>query len=144
MSTKDETQIRELLAEHSTAMWERDAERLVARYAPEIVKYDLAPPLRNSAPKDAGAVAKWFAGFDGPIEYEIRDLEVTIGGDVAFCHSLDRMSARPLGAPDKFDLWTRVTVGLRKVDGSWLITHEHTSTPFYMDGSFKAAVDLIP
>jgi ketosteroid isomerase-like protein len=52
--------------------------------------------------------------------------------------------AKPLGTPDKFDLWTRVTVGLRKVDGSWRITHEHTSTPFYMDGSFKAAVDLKP
>ena len=26
----------------------------------------------------------------------------------------------------------------------WKIMHEHSSVPFYMDGSFKAAVDLKP
>jgi ketosteroid isomerase-like protein len=37
-----------------------------------------------------------------------------------------------------------MTLCLTKVDGAWLIEHEHTSTPFYMDGSFRAAVDLTP
>jgi ketosteroid isomerase-like protein len=38
----------------------------------------------------------------------------------------------------------RGTVGLRRIDGRWKITHEHASVPFYMDGSYKAAVDLQP
>jgi ketosteroid isomerase-like protein len=80
----------------------------------------------------------------GPLDYEIRDLTVTAGEDVAFCHSLNRLSATPQGAPEKFDLWFRATVCLRKMDCTWRIIHEHTSTPFYMDGSFKAAVDLRP
>ncbi|MFD1049121.1 nuclear transport factor 2 family protein, partial [Kibdelosporangium lantanae] len=63
---------------------------------------------------------------------------------VAFCHGLHRLSMRPAGAPDTYDLWFRVTYGLRKVDGDWKITHEHQSTPFHMDGSLKAAVDLNP
>jgi ketosteroid isomerase-like protein len=42
------------------------------------------------------------------------------------------------------DLWARQTVGLRKREGAWKIIHQHTSTPFYMDGSMKAAVDLKP
>ncbi|MEO6086590.1 MAG: nuclear transport factor 2 family protein, partial [Umezawaea sp.] len=63
---------------------------------------------------------------------------------VAFCHSLNRMAATPLGAPEGFTMWFRMTVGLRKENGSWRITHEHTSTPFYMDGSFLAATDLTP
>jgi ketosteroid isomerase-like protein len=50
----------------------------------------------------------------------------------------------PHGAGDSFDLWFRATVCLRKLGGTWWITHEHKSTPFYMDGSFKAAVDLQP
>ncbi len=41
-------------------------------------------------------------------------------------------------------VWVRVTVGFRKVDGTWKVTHEHASVPFHMDGSFKAAVDLGP
>lgn len=42
------------------------------------------------------------------------------------------------------DVWFRATVGLRRGDGGWTIMHEHTSVPFYMDGSFKAAIDLQP
>jgi ketosteroid isomerase-like protein len=42
------------------------------------------------------------------------------------------------------DLWFREILGFRKIDGEWTITHEHSSVPFYMDGSFKAAIDLKP
>ncbi|HEX4764804.1 MAG TPA: nuclear transport factor 2 family protein [Lichenihabitans sp.] len=41
-------------------------------------------------------------------------------------------------------LWARQTIGLERRDGRWTIVHEHTSTPFYMDGSLRAAVDLVP
>jgi ketosteroid isomerase-like protein len=41
-------------------------------------------------------------------------------------------------------MWFRVTLGLRRIDGKWLVTHEHSSVPFYMDGSLRAAVDLNP
>jgi PhnB protein len=27
---------------------------------------------------------------------------------------------------------------------NWKIAHEHDSVPFYMDGSFKASIDLTP
>ena len=69
-----------------------------------------------------------------PIDYEIRDLTVTVGGDVALCHSLNQLGA----------LWFRSTIGPRKTGGAWRITHEHNSTPFYMDGSDTAALDLQP
>jgi ketosteroid isomerase-like protein len=141
---QDEAQIRQLLAERETAMRAKDADRLVSRYAPEIVQFDLAPPLQHTGAevRDANVLRSWFSGFDGPLEVATRDLTVTTGDDIAFCHSLNRLSATPHGAPEKFHLWFRETVCLRKVDGTWWITHEHTSTPFYMDGSFKAAIDL--
>ena len=41
-------------------------------------------------------------------------------------------------------LWFRSTIGFRKTGGIWRITHEHNSTPFYMDGSDKAALNLQP
>lgn len=146
VQSRDEVQIRRLMAELATAMRERDAERLVSHYTPETVKFDLAPPLVHAGPEvlDATGVRNWFAGFDGPIHFEIQDLTVTVGEDLAFCHSLNRLASTPHGAPDGFELWFRATVCLRKVDGAWWITHEHKSTPFYMDGSFKAAVDLRP
>lgn len=70
---QDEAQIRQLMTEQETAMRARDAERLVSRYAPEIVQFDLAPPLRHAGPevRDPNGLRSWFATFDGPIEYEI-------------------------------------------------------------------------
>jgi ketosteroid isomerase-like protein len=69
---------------------------------------------------------------------------VAAGADLAYCHSLNRMSATPAGADEGFEMWFRSTVCLRKTDAGWRVTHEHTSTPFYMDGSFLAATDLKP
>jgi ketosteroid isomerase-like protein len=37
-----------------------------------------------------------------------------------------------------------MTACYRKINGKWLIAHEHVSVPFYMDGSYKAAIDLRP
>jgi PhnB protein len=45
---------------------------------------------------------------------------------------------------ERVDLWFRFTVGLRRTAVGWQITHEHESTPFYMDGSGLAATDLTP
>lgn len=142
----DEAQIRRMVMDQEIGMRTRDAERLVSRYAPQIVKFDLDPPLQHlgSEVLDPARLNNWFSGFDGPVDYEIRDLTVTIGGDVAFCYSLNRMSATPRGSSESFDLWFRATVCLRKADGKWQIVHEHNSTPFYMDGTFGAALDLKP
>ena len=73
-----------------------------------------------------------------------RDLAVTAGGDVAFCHSLNRLSATPHDAPQKFDLWFRATVGLRKIDGSWQITHEQELDALLHGRVLRAALDLTP
>ena len=143
MSTHDEAKIRELLAERVSAMQKKDAERVVADYAPGAITFSLAPPLQNPAP-DAADRQNWFNSFDGPIDFEMRDLEVTVGGDVAFTRSLNRLTATPYGMPSAFSLWFRETIGLVKVDGEWKVAHEHASTPFPMDGSFRAAVDLEP
>jgi ketosteroid isomerase-like protein len=136
--TADEAQIRAVVADRVAAMRDRDAERFVAHYAPQIVKFDLPPPLQytGSQARDADALRAWFASHPGgPIDYQVRDLAVAASGDVAFCHSLTQLG----GA-----LWFRSTIGLRKTGGEWRITHEHNSVPFYMDGSDKAALDLQP
>ncbi|HEX5406536.1 MAG TPA: nuclear transport factor 2 family protein [Pseudonocardiaceae bacterium] len=143
MAGRDEELVRGVLAELSAAMKAGDAAAVVALYTADAVRFTLAPPL-GSVGVAVGEFAAWLATFDGPVDYEIRDLAVVVGGELALCHSVNRLSATPLGMSEGFDLWFRSTVGLRLVDGSWRIAHEHTSTPFYMDGSFRAAVDLKP
>ena len=66
-----------------------------------------------------------------------------MGDEVAFSTSLNRIGGAKKGG-EHTNIWVRVTVGFRKIEGRWLVTHEHVSTPFYMDGSLRAAVDLSP
>src|ERR1700743_3132180 len=144
--TNDEQAIRELVAGQVPLMRSKDAAAIVARYTPDVETFSLAPPLANDAEqvRDASKLRAWFATFGDDVDFEVREVSVTVGDGVAFCHSVNRLSATSLAADQHFDLWFRATLGLRKVDGAWLIAHEHQSTPFYMDGSFKAAVDLKP
>lgn len=149
-TTTDAEQIRQLVTDRAEAQHRADAAAVVAHYAPGAVLYDLAPPLAtvSAAERHVAGLQQWFTGFDGAVEFTMRDLDVTVGGDVAFAHSLSSLTATPAGSPAPFTLWFRSTLGLRKIDGAWLITHEHKSTPFHMEMDesygFRAATDLQP
>lgn len=138
----DEAQIRRVIDDWAQGLRNKDAERIVSHYARRFVHFSLAPPLLSSV-SDANALNAWFSTWEGPIGYEIRDLSVTVGNDVAFSHSLNRMHGTKTEGGNA-DLWFRHTLGLQKIGGQWKITHEHESVPFYMDGSYKAAIDLKP
>lgn len=143
--TADEVQIRELLEDRAAATTARDARRFLAACAPDLVDFSLAPPLQFTGPQalDQQAVEAWYATWEGPIEVSLTQAEITVGDDVAFSHSINRMHGTK---KDGFEveLWSRATVGLRKIDGTWKITHTHSSVPFLMDGSGCAALDLKP
>ena len=116
----------------------------MSHFAADIVTFDLAPPLQSTG-ADAlrQSLEAWFPTFRGPVGYEVHDLSITTGDDVAFCRSLNRISVTRTDG-EEIDVWVRATVGLRRIDGRWQVTHEHSSVPFYMDGSYRAAVDLEP
>jgi len=139
----DEAQIRERIDTWAKALRAKDVDGVMSHYTPDILTFDLAPPLQHSGQAYRQGFEEWFRTFRGPIGIEIRDLDITVGGDVAFSHSLNRISgARTSG--ENTNVWVRATVCFRKTNGKWMATHEHVSVPFYMDGSVRAAVDLTP
>ena len=140
----DEAQIRQLIENWAKAVRAKDINGLMSYYTPDILVFDVAPPLQYAG-TDAYRknFEEWFPSFEGPVGCEIRDLSITTGDNVAFSHSLNRISGTRTNG-EETDVWVRATVGFRKVDGKWRIAHEHVSVPFYMDGSYKAAVDLKP
>jgi len=137
--------IRTLIEDQAKALRAKDAKAALLHYAPDSVIFDLAPPLQH---KNKGAAAEqelieWFTTWHGPIGYETRDFSIVAHDDVAFCHGFVRMHGTKVEG-EHVDLWVRQTSCLQKIDGTWKITHDHMSVPFYMDGSYKAAVDLKP
>jgi PhnB protein len=141
-TTTAEAEIKAVIDDRADAIRAKDARRVVSHGTADFVQFSLAPPLVSDA-ADAKGLAAWFATWRGPLGYSVRDLRITAGDDVAFAHSLNRLSGTK-GDGEVAVVWFRHTVGFRKVAGAWKIAHEHESVPFYMDGSYKAAVDLEP
>lgn len=140
----DEFQIRQLIDGWTEALRAKDIKGVMSNYEPDILVFDIAPPLLY---KGADAYRKnyeaWFSTWQGPIGYEIRDLSTTVGDGVGFSHSLNRIYGKRTNG-EETDVWVRATACFRKINGKWLIAHEHISVPLYMDGSDRAAVDLKP
>jgi len=139
--TSDEAGIRNLIDRRADALRAKDVDGVISCRAADYVQYSLAPPLSHIS--DPGNISAWFATWRGPIGSEVRDLTIVVGGDSAYSFGLCRMTGTKTSG-DEVDLWFRETLGFRKVGGVWKIAHEHSSVPFYMDGTFRAAIDLKP
>jgi ketosteroid isomerase-like protein len=142
-SSKDEADIRALIEDVHKAHHNKDAAAIVAPYTQDAVVCDLAPPLSHRG-MDLEAKQEWLETWEGPIDRESRDLSITVSGDFAFCHGFYRLGGTPKAAGRLIDFWMRATVCLHRNGSGWRIVHEHTSVPFYMDGSLRPAFDLKP
>lgn len=139
-----EAEIRERVDQLVEAIRAMDLERLRQLYAPDIVTFDVGGPLRRIGID--GKLGNWveaFAAFQHPLGYEIRDLSITVGGEVAFAHGLGRLSGTLKNGSPAGGFWVRFTGCLRKVDGEWLIAHDHASLPFDVQTG-RALMDLEP
>ena len=143
--SQDESRITELLDQFAAALRAKDARAAIACYAHDVVAYDLAPPLRvgDAAVHAPDLLQQWFDTWSSPIVSEGHDLQITVGGDVAYAHGLRHMTGTKKDG-QKVDLWFRATAGFRREHGQWKITHVHNSVPFAMDGSGRALLDLKP
>ena len=139
----NETQIRALIDDRTKAVRAKDVVRATSGIAPDILTFDVVNPLQNIG-SDASRkrVEEWFASFQGQINYETRDMNITAGDDVAFAHGLCHVSATKTDG-GQIEMWWRSTICFRKIDRNWLITHEHNSVPFDPKTG-QASLDLKP
>jgi ketosteroid isomerase-like protein len=138
----DQAAIRGVIETIDKALLARDARAVVDCFTTDARLFDLAPPLSRKINVDE--LAAWIDTWEGPVTRESRDFEITLGGDVAFAHGYFRTSALTKQGRERAEWWSRATLCFTRASGKWLISHEHTSVPFYMDGSFRAAIDLEP
>jgi ketosteroid isomerase-like protein len=139
----NEAEIKRVLDGGVEALRARDIDGVMSIYAPELVSFDIVPPLRYMGTE--AYRKRWeemLSSFQGPIGYTIHDLNITTGDDVAFCHSLNRLSGT-MTTGRKTDLWVRCTMCFRKINGKWLIVHTQVSVPVDLEHG-KAVLDGKP
>jgi uncharacterized protein (TIGR02246 family) len=127
-----EDPIRERVATLERAIRDKDVDAVMAHYAPDCVAYDVMPPLAvQGAAEYRRNFERWFGTFMGPIEYEMKDLRVSMGDSHAFCHAVSHVTGTKKTG-EKADYWVRVTTCFQKANGQWLVGHEHVSMPATM------------
>ena len=139
----EDHEIRALIEHVARAVRAGDADALLALCEPDVVVFDLMPPLIHSGLDAVRAV--WAAALEGyaaPLEYEVFRLEVAVDGAVAVAHAVTRFGGARRDGTQAL-IWLRVTWGLKRGRAGWRIAHQHASVPFDMD-SREALVDLAP
>ena len=137
------TEIQALYERQFDAIRAKDLDRLMSFYSPDIVYYDVVPPLRFvGADALRERFSHWLAGFQGRIEMDLRDLHVAASGDLAVVHFLSRSSGT-LTNGREVGSWVRGTSCCQRTGGRWLVTHEHISLPVDVAAG-RPATDLTP
>jgi ketosteroid isomerase-like protein len=116
--------VRGRLETWARAVWKADVDAVMAVHTGDVVLFDVPPPMTVTG---MGAyLDRWrlFRDAQGEGVFDVPDLTVVAGDDAAYAHGLLRV-----GAAGTEGFRVRLTVGLRRVEGRWLITHEHHSVP---------------
>lgn len=141
--TSTPPELKALLDDWSEAIRLKDIDRLMAVYSPDIVYFDVVPPLQI---RGTDAVRRnflrWFEGWKSPIAVEIRDFAIFGSEDAATAFMLWRTSGT-LKDGREVGYWIRATVGCQRSERGWRIAHEHVSLPVDF-ASGRAAMGLVP
>ena len=126
---QDEQQIRTLIASWADAVHAGDLETVVAAHAVDIVMFDVPPPYDGvEASRPIAPPGRPSSASSSRASFEIVSLDVTAGQDVAYAHALLRCGT-PQELAEKPENRLRLTLGLRKEDGRWVVAPEHHLIP---------------
>jgi uncharacterized protein (TIGR02246 family) len=126
----DQEQIRALIERWADAVHSGDMGVVLADHADDIVMFDVPPPYQGVRGIDAYRQT-WPPFFEWQARgasFEIESLEVTAGDAVAYAYALLRCGTKQ-ELTDNPENRLRLTLGLRKEDGRWVVAHEHHSFP---------------
>ena len=128
-ATTDEEAVRGLIEAWAEAVRRKDVEAILQHHAADLVMFDVPPPFQIRGLADYRKSWELFFSWSAdPVPYEIHSLSITSGADVAF--AVATMGCAEPGPDNEHKpLDFRLTIGLRKIEGEWVVTHEHHSIP---------------
>ena len=117
----DETHIRSLVENWAKAARGKAMEGVLAHHTDDMVMFDVPLPLQSRGMDQYRKTWELFFANSpgGPGSFEVTELQITASGTVAYCHAIIGVTGTR----------GRLTMGLRKENGRWLIAHEHHSYP---------------
>jgi ketosteroid isomerase-like protein len=125
-----EADIRTLIADWVDGIRACDLDAVIAAHSEDIVMFDVPPPYDGirGMPAYRDSWPPFFEFIRSGATFELVELDVVAGDDIAFAYGLLRCGGEKEFAQNP-DNRLRLTMGLRKIDTKWTITHEHHSFP---------------
>lgn len=138
-----EREIRVLFKAWERAVQRSDLDSVMTHYLPDLVVFDAIGELRyEGLPAYRSHWQRCLEMCPGALVFEIHELAIKAGQDMAWAHYLTRCGAVDAEGEEKAS-WMRASVCLRREKGDWKIAHEHFSVPFDpLTG--KTSFDLTP
>ncbi|WP_394171907.1 YybH family protein [Guptibacillus hwajinpoensis] len=129
--------VQDVLENYKSAVYEQDAEKFLSTYAADVHIYDCWGKWEcRGIWSWRQNVIEWFNGLSEErdvLKVDFDDLTIEENTNVAFAHCAVTFVAYREQPEEKLrEMTNRFTLGLRKVNESWLITHEHSSLPIDM------------
>jgi ketosteroid isomerase-like protein len=126
-----ESQVRALIESWAAAVRRHDYPGILAHHEQDIVMFDVPPPLQSRGMDEYKKTWDLFFKYHERSQaFDIEELVISAGEDVAFAFAIMRCGSATFGGPpEPGGFLFRLTIGLRKIDGDWRITHEHHSVP---------------
>jgi len=125
----DQAAVRNLIEAWADAVRRKDYAGILRGHSPDFVMFDVPPPFRSVGLEAYRKTWDLFFSWSSePVPFEIQEMDVTAGAAVAFAVVTMRCAGpNSDGKPEPLDF--RLTVCLKKIDGRWMIVHEHHSVP---------------
>jgi len=126
----DVKKIQSLESRYAAALVARDLNAVMRAYSAgeDLFVFEAVPPRQFvGARAYRQHVQEFLVNFRDPFTYDVRDVVVTVAGDVAYGHSIQHLQG--IDRDNRIDMTIRVTDVYRKINGDWFIVQEHASFP---------------
>jgi uncharacterized protein (TIGR02246 family) len=125
--------VRAVVERWAAGVRARDIDAVLSWHSLDLLVFDVVGNLRLQGLNDYRStwIEQFFPWHGGTGRFELVDLKVSAGADVAFATALLECAGTEDGEQVAYTL--RLTVGLERRDGEWIVVHEHHSQPLDFD-----------
>jgi ketosteroid isomerase-like protein len=114
--------VRDVIDSWEAAVQRRDMAGTLAHHSEDHLMFDVPEPIQARGLAEYRETWELFFAYSpGGVEsFHLHELELVVDDTLAVAHAL----------LDVVDVKCRLTTVLRKIDGEWMIVHEHHSSPW--------------
>lgn len=124
-----ENEVRAILESWAKSTKESRNDDILKNHSEDLVIFDVLPPMKyESAAAYRRSWEDWHPETEAGAIFDLENLSITAGADIAFAHSFINCGGT---LPDgkSFRDTVRATFCLERVNGVWVVKHQHISKP---------------